>query len=400
MSEVKLSATALQDFEECKLRYLYRYVYGLRETDEKDSQRIGTTWHGCHEIIRMVPQGKCPKCFKRGKLREDCYLCNGTGVLPADMMDAVTRYVDYRYSQMPEYLPVEEWETERINLLYCFSGYRWLFPQDRFETIASEVWFDIPVINPDTRREFQDAKLVGKVDHLMRDRESGLLYIGERKSTSQDLGDARYWSRLDQDVQITSYLYALRMAQLRGELRKYGVSEDDPLIHGIWYDVWHKPGIKPKTLTQADTAEFLKTGEYCGETFSVKWHEEVGDISINGQMALIVPGKKANAIVETTEMFGARLLADIAERPGFYFEQREIPRSDEQLVDFERDLARYVKAIRYYEHNDLWTGNCRSCESPFWCEFRDICKSRTKVGPNDCPDGYVKRGERVGSTSK
>lgn len=363
---------------------------------EKDSQRIGETWHGCHEIIRMVPQSKCPKCFKRGKIAEDCYLCNGTGVLPLDLMDAVLRYVDHRYSNLPESQSANEWEVERLTLLYCFSGYRWLFPQDRFETVASEIWFNVPIINPDTRKEFQNAMFVGKVDHLMRDRETGLLYIGERKSTSQQLDDTRYWSRLDQDVQITCYLYSLRMAQLRGELRQYGVSEKDPLVHGIWYDVWHKPDIKPKTLTQADTAEFLQTKTYCGDEYKVEIKN--GEIMVNGTLALIVPGKKANAIIETSEMFGSRLLADIAERPGFYFEQREIPRSDEQLVDFERDLARYVKAARAYDKDDLWTQNCRSCESPFYCEFRDICKNHKKVGPNDLPDGYVK-GKQVGSTS-
>ena len=62
MSQIRLSATAIQDFEACKLRFLYRYIYGLRPMQEKDSQRIGETWHGCHEIIRMVPQSKCPKC--------------------------------------------------------------------------------------------------------------------------------------------------------------------------------------------------------------------------------------------------------------------------------------------------------------------------------------------------
>lgn len=389
LSQIRLSATAIQDWEECKLRFLYRYIYGLKPFDAKESQRVGETWHGCHEIIRMVPQGKCPKCYKRGTLRSDCYLCNGTGVLPADLMDAVMRYVAYRYAKVPERMTAAECEAERITLLYSFSGYRWLFPQDRFDTVASEVWFNIPIINPETRREFQDARLVGKADHLLRDKESGLLYIGERKSTSKDLDDLSYWSRLDQDVQITSYLYALRMAQLRGELRQYGVAETDPLIHGIWYDVWHKPGIKPKTLSQADTAEFLKTQTYCGERFRVAAAPGVS-WRVNGAVALVVPGKKADSIIETPEMFGARLLQDIAARPAFYFEQREIPRSDEQLVEFERDLARYVKAIRAYEQGDLWTPNCRSCESPFWCEFHSLCQRHAKIGPNDTPEGFMK----------
>ena len=388
MMQIRLSATSIQDFEECRLRFLYRYLYGLRPMEDKTSQRIGEAWHGMHEIIRMVPQSKCPKCLKREAVRDDCYLCGGTGILPADLMDAVVRYINYCYAEVPERMTAEEWETERITLLYCFSGYRWLYQTDQFETIGSEIWFNIPIINPETRREFRDACLVGKVDHLLRHKGSGLLYIGERKSTSKDLADASYWNRLDQDVQITSYLYALRMAQLRGELRQYGVSEKDPLVYGIWYDVWHKPGIKPKTLTQADTLEFLKTSTYYLEKFRIV--TENGAISVNDKSALIVPGKKTDAIVETPEMFGARLLDDISERPSFYFEQREIPRNHEQLLDFERDLARYVKAIRAYEQEDLWTPNCRSCESPFRCDYRSICQRHLKVGPNDTPDGFVK----------
>lgn len=406
LSQVRLSTTAIQDFEECKLRFLYGYIYGLKPAQEKDSQRIGTIWHGCHEIIRMIPQGKCLKCFKRGRIRDDCYLCNGTGVLPKDLMDAVIRYVNYHYSKMPEHKSIDEWETERTTLLYCFSGYRWLYPQDRFETVANEIWFDLPIINLDTRREFKGTRLVGVVDHLTRDKETNLLYITERKSTSQELDDTRYWERLDNDIQITSYLYALRVAQLRGELRQYGIAETDPLIHGIWYDVWHKPGIKPKTLTQADTKEFLTTGNYFGEKFLVKVEDviEGGNsttcATVNNVKALVVPGKKAIAIVETVEMFGARLLADIAERPGFYFEQREIPRSDEQLMDFEQNLVRYVKAVRTYEKDDLWTPNCRSCEVPFYCQFRNICKKGLKIGPNDVPEGFIKKGKSLEQTTQ
>lgn len=397
LSDIRLSATALQDFEECKRRFLYRYEYGLRPDKDTDSRRIGEAWHGCHEIIRMVPQSKCPKCMRCKEVRNDCYLCGGTGRLPADMMDAVTRYLNHVYSDVPESKSKEEWEVERIVVLYSFSGYLWYFNNSRFENLASEVWFDNPIVNPDTNREMKDAHIVGKVDHVLRDMDTGLIYLGERKSTSKGIDDLDYWARLEMDVQITSYLYALRIAQMNGRLRKYGIGEEEPLIHGIWYDVWHKPSIKPKALSQKDTAEFIETGEYFGEEFEVVRNpdnEEATEggpmVIVNGTQALVEQGKKGFAIRETPEMFGARLLADIGERPHFYFEQREIARTDDQLLEFERDLYRIVKTIRHYRSEDLWTPNCRSCSSPFYCDFRRLCMNHAEVGPNDVPDGFKK----------
>lgn len=392
MREIRLSATAIQDWLECTLRFLYRYVYGLRPMEEKESQRIGEVWHGCHEIVRMVPQSRCPKCLKHGSVREDCYLCGGTGVLPKDMMDAVTRYVNCQYTEVPEGVTAEQWEVERTIVLYSFSGYRWYFTDSQFDTVVSEAWFDIPIINPETNREMLNAHIVGKVDHILRHKKTGLLYVGERKSTSKGLDDASYWGRLEMDPQITTYLYALRVAQLRGDLEKYGIARDEPLIQGVHYDVWHKPDIAPKTLSQADTRMFMETAIYCGQKFKIAQDVETGGelFEVNGTRALVEPGKRGFAIRETPEMYGARLLTDIAGRPSHYFEQREIARTDDQLAAYERDLCRIVKAIRAYEREDLWVANCRSCESPFWCDYRQLCHNHVSVGPNDTPNGFVK----------
>lgn len=396
MNEIKLSATAIQDWEECRLRFLYRYMYGLQPEEQKDSRRIGETWHGMHEIIRMVPQTKCPKCMKRKEIRENCYLCDGTGVLPDDMMDAVVRYIDHVYSgPIPENKTAEEMQVERITLLYSFYGYRWFYARDRFETVASEVWFDNPIVDPEKRRKLAHCRIVGKVDHILRDTVTGLLYVGERKSTSQNLQDMKYWNRLAQDVQISTYLYQLRIAQRLGKLKEHGIAKNDPLIHGVWYDVWHKPDIKPKRLSQHDTKEFLETQVYCGEKFDVFITEYTDSlrVNINRVKAQVVEGKQGISIVETPEMYGERLLSDISERPDHYFAQREIARDDKQMMEYEANLARVLKAVRYFEKNDLWTPNCRSCRSPFYCDFVSLCDKRIKPGPNDVPEGFSKRGE-------
>ena len=396
MREIRLSPSAIQSLMMCPLKYLFNYIYNLEPDKEKDSYRVGTIWGRCHEILGMLPQGKCPDCFQAEEIREDCYLCEGSGVLPSDLMDAVLRYLNFAYSEVPENKTAEQMEVERIQILYSLSGYKWMFPDinQKYRTMGSEVWINLPVKYPKSNRKFPMARIVGKIDHIIQDLETGLYYIKERKSTSRDLEGDKYWGRLKTDVQVTTYLWAARKYQRMGYLENIGIRRDEPLIQGIWYDVWHKPTINPKALSQKDSKEFVETGEYCGEKFNISHISgPTDDVFISDKQIITTQGKKEGtySIFETPEMYGARLLADIAERPNFYFVQREIPRTDNQLEKFEADLVRYATLIRNYEEKDLWVCNDMSCTVPFRCDFYDICQNGLEVGPDDVPTGYRKK---------
>jgi len=372
MQELRLSVSTIQDFKACPRRHLYRKEYGLQPIKEKDSTRIGTIWHRCHEILEMIPQGRCPDCFKQEELQPDCYLCQGTGVLPSDLMDAVMRYLNVTYTKVPENKTHGEWETERIIVLYSLSGYRWLFPDyhKRFKPVANEIWFELPIINPATDKKLSKAIEVGKIDGIIQDTETGLYYLKERKSTSWTIEGTKYWDRLKIDPQITSYLRAARIYQILGKLEKFGIMRDDSLIQGAWYDVWRKPEIRPKKPVKKDIIQVPDEHiEYYDEQFDVR------DFDFD---------------FETPEMFGARLLSDIAERPDFYFAQREIPRTDEQLEKFEQELFKQAQIMRYIKEKELWTSNDRACEVPFKCDFKDICYAGTELGPDDVPEGFEK----------
>jgi len=397
MQPLRLSVSTIQDFKACPLRHLYRKEYGLQPIREKDSTRIGKIWHRCHEILEMLPQGRCPDCFREEELQPDCYLCEGTGVLPVDLMAAVMRYLNVTYAEVPENKTHNQWATERIIVLYSLSGYRWFFPDmyQRFKPMANEIWFELPVFNPDTGKKLSKAVEVGKIDGIIQDTETGLYYIKERKSTGWTIEGTKYWDKLKIDPQITSYLRAARIYQMTEQLEKFGIMWDDPLIQGVWYDVWRKPQIAPKKLSQADSKKFVETGEYFGEQFNIgKQHvpDEVGDrcIVINGQLVTYNPGVKEGtfSIFETPEMFGARLLSDIAERPDFYFVQREIPRTDLQIEKYERDLFKQAQIIRHIKEKELWVPNDRACEVPFRCDFKDICYAGIELGPDDVPEGF------------
>jgi hypothetical protein len=395
-----MSFSSNSDFQACQWRYLLSHIYGLTSEKDKDALRIGETWHRCHEILEMQPDGKCPDCLRHEEIRPTCDLCAGTGYLPEDMMDAVARHLNRVYSVVPDNKTREDWELERVNLLYSLSGHRWLYGDDqRFDVIGSEIKCVIPVINPATGRKVPKAKFVLKVDKLVRDRSSGLIYVWERKSTSQSITDADYWEDLGQGDQVTGYVYGVRVAQYNGQLVKYGIRPSDPPVAGAFCDVWHKPDISPKMLTQADTAVFVKTGEYCGEKFTVGLGGDgvtVRGVSVNRTQAAIAPGKKEGtfAIRETPEMFGARLLLDIAGRPEHYFAQREVARTDKDLEAFQWHIFNLAQQIRCVEKKNLWCKNVKSCRAKFHCEFIGLCRSGVEVGPDVIPPGYVNKYER------
>ena len=147
-------------------------------------------------------------------------------------------------------------------------------------------------------------------------------------------------------------------------------------------------------MTQTDSKVFVTSGEYCGEKFEIETESggDVGVIAINGVQASINPGKKEGtfAILETSDMYGARLMKDISENPALYFAQRPIAREDAQLLRFEEDLVKLTKIIRYIEEGNLWVDNSYACSSPFKCDYYNLCHPYQYIGPEDVPDGFRK----------
>jgi len=391
LRELRLSASADSDFQACQTRYRLSYIMDLTADKDKDSLRVGGSWHRLHEILEMKPSRPygdpnsggnggwtvtCPDCTRHEEIRPDCYICNGTGYTPTDMMEAVARYLTQVYAIVPDNKTRDDWETERVTLLYSLSGHRWLYAADtdRWEVIGSEIKFEIPVINPASGRKMPKTTFVGKIDRLVRDKNTGLVYVWERKSTNHSITSQDYWTGLTQGDQVSGYLYGARFAQANGQLHKYGINPEDPPIAGAFCDVWRKPEIQPKQITKADRKILVETGEYFGT------HISCANLD-----------RGADTIVETPEMFGARLLADIAGRPEFYFAQKEVSRTDYELEQFQRRLFNIGKQLRYIEKQNLWVCNLQACEAKWRCEFLDVCRSGVEIGPDMLPTGYHRK---------
>jgi len=373
---MKLSATSIRCFKECPLKFYYRYILGLRPVVEGDALRIGTNYHRIQEISSMQPGGVC-ECVAEGRI-PTCELCEGTGHMPDDPMDAVVRHLNKAYECVPLDKTPEEWEVERTILLYSLVGYKWWYNDAGYNVEHLEQQFNLPLLSPETGHPLR-ADMVGKIDRVFSigDRR----YIHEYKSTSASLEpDSLYWGHLRLDTQTRLYAYAAERIGLGS--------------CGLLYDVWRKPAIRPKKLTQGDSKKFVADGLYCGETFSVTGTGGLG-IVVNGRGAEVEPGAKEGtfAIRETPQMFGARLLEEITTNPEKYFARKEVDRSEADIKSFEHELYAIYKTISHMRKTGHWYPGETSCEDRGKCDFISSCYSHHAIAEDETPAGFTKFGQ-------
>ncbi len=393
------SVTSITDFKNCPTLYYLRHVLRLCPIEDADTLRVGTNWHRCLEILTLEPGDECPNNNPRGQTHiTPCEICKNSGVVSDDNIhETLITHLNQAYKNRPPSISLTDWEVERTILLYSAMGWDWFWQDDRIETVAREVSFDRQV-NPVYRRR-------GKIDRIIR--VGAALMLGEYKSTSKPIDPGSlYWDRLNLDSQITMYIIETRYAQLAGELEQYGIAATDPLISGVLYDVWHKPMIKPKKLSMADSKAFTSTGKgmYYGEEFKTEIFDGgagigLDSIKINGIDAEITSGKKEGTftIRETPGMFGARLLADIRENPEKHFARKSIARTDEELARFDKEFYNLARVAQFMTDRDLWFVNENHCTATYRCSFYPICFYNVDVSNGQVPDGFkcIKRKSSV-----
>jgi hypothetical protein len=301
-------------------------------------------------------------------------------------LNNVMNALNAAYDNRPVSISEADWAAEREKLWTCLVGYNNYYATDDYEVLAQEVPFDIPLMTK-TGRALPGVRLVGKIDKIVR-APDGNIYIDEHKSTSKPIdSDSQYWSHLNLDTQTTLYVYAARTLQLWSELEQYGISAYDPLIAGIRLDAWHKPQIKPKKLTIAESKKFVETGEYMDEKFEVKYR--MGYSSVNGVEAEVTPAKKEGefAIRETAEMYGARMFKDIVDDPTKYFARKNVSRTHDDLVRFERELQGIYRTVKFMEKGGFWWKCEAQCEATFKCPYIGTCYTNATLDPDNPPEG-------------
>lgn len=364
-----LSASAIQAFKACPQRFRLAYREGIRSDQDTDSQRVGTHWHALHEVYQNA--------FKPN----DPY----TEEAHEAAFDAAIEHLNECYAKVPDHKDSTEWALERQVLLICFIGYLWYYQDDPVEPLCSEVAFDLPLHMPKTGLPLPLSQVirVGKIDHIVK--WQGVVGNVERKSTARGIADdSDYWDKAKKDTQVSMYALAYR-DMLEGGLLPDAVTEaldGDVRFGNTIYDVWHKPTIKPTKLSQKDTAEFFDSGTYFDTEFEVEVNyknpddvsEGITSILIDGEPAEFELGKSGKpAVRETVEMYGARLLSDIYERPEFYYKRKEIARTDAEIRKFRLELFNIYQAMKNYDRYQCWFENESQCRATFHCQYIPIC---------------------------
>lgn len=260
-------------------------------------------------------------------------------------------------------------ECEKAVCLLEGWARRW--SDSKIQIVAVELSFNLSLTNPDTGKASQTYTFAGKIDAIVR-LEDGRLAVYELKTMSDDLTiGSDYWKTKQLDPQIARYLIAARV-----------IGHD---CATILYDAIRKPEIRPKQvpLIDADGFKLVMDLDGCRIYLDNGKPRQSGDES---------KGWKLQSRIETPDEYSARLTADIAERPDFYFARVEVPRLDHELTEAAADMWDIAKDIRNAEINGRHYLNTRSCRLFGRCPYLDVCTNRTDLSIGSLPDGFYRIG--------
>ena len=370
MRPIHLSASAIRAFLHCPNCFRYAYIEGVRPIADTESQRVGTNWHKLQELYREY-QGSAEA--------EQSY-------------NATIEHLNAVYAHVPDGINSLDWEIEYQTLANSFAGYVWYYQNDTIQTLATEVGFKLPILHPKTGLPLRRDEVIvpGKIDRFVR-LADGRVCISDYKSTTKSIDpDSDFWGHLRLDTQLSVYCLSALDLQQAGELEQYQITKEDE-IAGAWYDVWHRPQISPKMLTQADTAAFIEGKKYFEKEFVVEVKQAEGaapNVTVDDRPAEVEQGKKGFAIRETPAMFGARLLADIYERPHFYFVRKEVPRTPDDLRKFRRELFGIYQSVKMMRDGDFWYRNDLQDSMRAHGDYAQLCYFNVDVSNGQTPPGF------------
>lgn len=337
-----LTHSRLRTMRTCLRQAYYRYELGLSRSRTAAPLRLGSAFHvGLDRSNRGATQDEAIAAATSG------------------------------YDQRPEWADEHEWEVERATVSAMLACHFWRYGADPLRVIASELAYEMPLINPDTGRPSTRYTLAGKIDAIVR-MPSGQTAVVEYKTTGESISpDSDYWPRLNCDPQLSMYVLAARHLG-------YETST-------VLYDVTRKPSIAPRQIPILDETGAKVVLDASGE----RVYTGRGSPRQTGDAAM---GYVLQSRIESPVEFGERLTADMGERPEFYFARREVPRLEDELDDFRAELWQQARAHADCVRHGRWFRNVTQMNCA-GCEFSQLCLHGVTVDPRNPPVGFVRLDE-------
>jgi len=226
-------------------------------------------------------------------------------------------------AELEKYIPKSQESQDRKDIMmaqvtamltaYWQKFERW--PADRFET---EKIFDLPILDPASKRKSRRWKLGGKMDGQYRDPD-GNLWLVEYKTTGANKME-EYLRNLKLDAQVTLYLYALMR-----------ITDEVPV--GCIYRIVRKPNIKRSTSQKNNGLESV-------ESYTKRLSE-----------------------------FYASKASEIDE----WLIEEKLYRNPADIIAFESELWEFVKEWEWKNKHDVHRRNTNTCSDFNGCEYLPIC---------------------------
>lgn len=367
----RLTHSRMGNFKACRKRHWYAYEHGIRSVLDGRALRMGSAFHQGVETLT-----------KTNDLAKAC--------------EDVRTY----YKNSPEAFDEYEWAIERETVIRLLCGYEWRWSVDDITYEAVELSFDLPLLNPETGRKAPGFTLAGKIDGIVRFAD-GRLAVKETKLLGDDISqESNLWRRLRIDEQISLYVVAARRLGYK--------------VESVYYDVVRKPTIQPNPIPILDEdglkivcdsqgqrvrnagTKAKKSCEHCKGTGTVELadspHGSPGVCPCTfgkwRQTGSTDDGYTVQTRLMAPEEWGERLTNDIAERPDFYYQRREVARLDKDLAEFEAEVWEIKDTLRDAQKNDRWyrTVNRNTCD---YCPVFDLCTVNFDPSKEKLPERFV-----------
>lgn len=304
-----LTHSRLSCFRACPRKHYLRYEVGIRREITSHPLRVGS---GFHEALDAHAKG-------------------------LDVSTAIEACMEDPY--------------EMALVAAMFTGHLEMWDGQGLETVASELAFDLPLVNPESGAATPIWRMAGVIDRIVK-LPDGRLALMENKTTSRDTTPGSdYWVRLHLDPQLSIYVIAAR-----------ALGYD---VETVLYDVTKRPMHRPKLATPVEKRKFKKDGTLYANQRDTD---------------------------ETPEEYAGRVSAAIQEDVGRYYTRIEIARLDQDLEDCASEMWMQQRAVREAQKMGRWYRNPGSCFEPFACDYLPICQNRDLE--NETPEGFVRVEDR------
>jgi len=337
-----LTHSRMQSFKSCRKKHWWEYEVGFRKEVDQKALRMGTAGHSGLDSL------------KQGHPLEDALLD-----------------VRVHYQAWSAGLDEVDLDIERETVECLVTGYSWRWGEVTMKVVDTERVFRLPLVNPATDAFSQIWDVAGKIDGVVK-LEDGRLAVIEHKFISDPLDlDGDYWRRLQLDPQISMYVYAAR---------KLGYD-----VETVLYDVVRKPTIRPEKVPILDNDGCKVVIDQAGLRVMTKQGKprQTGDVEL---------GYTLQSRPQSTAEWSEKLLADIANRPDFYFARVEIARLDNDIDELLEENWDIQKTLRDAQSRGRWYKTVTQGTCPY-CAFFGLCSSRYDPSDGIPPDGFVKLTE-------